>query len=256
MNRQLLLFVMILISSCASQEKLAYLGNFREAGLDDQLFKTDLPEYKIQYRDILYITIRSMTVDGTIKDFLSNMSGSQGIYSQNEAGQYMFGYDVGKTGEIILPVLGTLNVEGKNLEEARTMIQERAGNHFNNATVECKLLSYKFTVIGEVRSPGTYVNYNNYLTIFEAIGRAGGITDFGRRDKILVLRPVPGGTNTFNLNLQNKSILTSKAYFLLPNDVVIVEPGHRKIFNLNLPTFSFILSSITTTLLLINYLSK
>ena len=68
------------------------------------------------------------------------------------------------------------------------------------------------------------------------------------------------GTKTFRINLQDKKILTSEAYFLLPNDVVIVEPLNQKIFNMNLPTISFIittsLSALTTTLLLINYFGK
>ncbi len=257
MKNLLFTIIIILTASCTSQKKLAYLNNLPETG-GEETFPMDIPDYKIQHRDILYITVKSMTPDGTIKDFLSNVSGSIGTYAQSEAGQYMFGYDVGSTGEIILPVLGALKVSGYTLEEARGMIQKVVNTHFNNATVECKLLSFKFTVIGEVRSPGTYINYNNYLTVLEAIGRSGGITDFGRRDKILVIRPVPEGTNTYSLNLQDKSILSNEAYFLLPNDVVIVEPESKKIFNLNLPTFSFILTSVTsavtTTLLLINYL--
>jgi len=183
-----------------------------------------------------------------------------GTYTQSEAGQYLNGYDVDGNGEILVPVLGSINLAGSTLEQARQIIQEVADKHFNNSTVECKLLSFKFTVIGEVRSPGTYVNYNNYLTVLEAIGRAGGINDYGRRDKLLVVRPVEGGSKTYTLNLQDKAILSSEAYFLLPNDVVIVEPESKKIFNLNLPTFSFILTSatslLTTTLLLINYFGK
>jgi len=131
---------------------------------------------------------------------------------------------------------------------------------FKGSTVECKLLSFKFTVIGEVRAPGSYINYNNYLTVLEAIGRAGGVSDYGRRDKVLVVRPTETGTETYTLNLQDKNLLSSKAYFLLPNDVVIVEPLKHKIFNMNLPTISFIIttvsSAITTTLLLINYFKK
>jgi polysaccharide biosynthesis/export protein len=250
--------IVVAFASCTSQEKLAYLNNLPEAG-GNEPFSMDIPEYTIQYRDILYITIKAMSPDGSINDFLTKVSGgATGSYTQSEAGQYLFGYDVGSTGEIILPVIGTIKVAGKTLDEARAIIQEATKIHFNNATAECKLLSYKFTVIGEVRVPGTYVNYNNYLTVLEAIGRAGGISDFGRRDKILVVRPVAGGTETYTLNLQDKAILTSKAYFLLPNDVVIVEPESRKIFNLNLPAFSFILTSVTsavtTTLLLINFL--
>jgi polysaccharide export outer membrane protein len=77
---------------------------------------------------------------------------------------------------------------------------------------------------------------------------------------VLVVRPIDRGTKTFRLDLQDKKILSSEAYFLLPNDVVIVEPLNQKIFNMNLPTFSFILtgltSTITMTLLLINYFGK
>jgi polysaccharide export outer membrane protein len=119
-------------------------------------------------------------------------------------------------------------------------------------------LSYKFTVIGEVRAPGTYINYNNYLTVLEAIGRAGGVGDYGKRTKVLVVRPDEKGTRTYTLNLQDKDLLSSEAYFLHPNDVVIVQPEKHKIFNMNLPTYSFILtgitSTVTTALLLINYL--
>ncbi len=247
----------ILVSSCTSQEKLAYLNNLPETG-GTETFPMEIPDYKIQHRDILYITIKAMTPDGTITDFLSPSDRTSGTYIQSEAGQYLYGYDVNNDGNILLPVLGSINVKELTLDEARSVIQRAADNLFNNSIVECKLLSYKFTVIGEVRTPGTYINYNNYLTVLEAVGRAGGVNDYGRRDKLLVVRPFKGGTKTFTLNLQDKAILSSEAYFLLPNDIVIVEPEAKKIFNLNLPTFSFILTSVTslltTTLLLINYL--
>jgi polysaccharide export outer membrane protein len=126
--------------------------------------------------------------------------------------------------------------------------------------VICKLRTFKFTVIGEVKMPGTFINYNNYLTVLEAIGRAGGIGDFGDRDHILVVRPLDKGTKTYRLSLQTKDLLNSEAYYLLPNDVVIVQPQGQKIFNLNLPTISFIISTVTSTitmtLLLIDYFSR
>jgi len=255
-----ILLITFQLASCTSQQKLAYLNNLPEVG-DVQTFIMDIPDYKIQHRDILYITIKAMTPDGSISDFLSTTRGAgTSTYAQGEAGQYLVGYDVSITGEILLPVIGSLKVEGSTIEQARSIIQNAAEKHFLNSTVECKLLSYKFTVIGEVRSPGTYINYNNYHTVFEAIGWAGGINDYGRRDKLLVVRPVSGGTKTFTLNLQDKAILTNEAYFLLPNDVVIVEPENKKIFNLNLPTLSFIITTatslLTSTLLLINYFNK
>jgi len=219
----------------------------------------EIPDYKIQPRDILYITVKAMMPDGTINDFLISARNPGGVYiTQGESGGYLYGYDVNSDGTIVIPTVGSIKVGGLTLEESRKLIQEATDKVFKNATIECKLLSFKFTVIGEVRAPGTYVNYNNYLTVLEAIGRAGGVGDYGNRSNVLVIRPYDKGTKTFRLNLQDKKILSSEAYFLLPNDVVIVEPLKQKIFSMNLPTISFIITTftsvITTTLLLINYL--
>lgn len=256
-NTTLITLAFFLMASCTSQKKLTYLNNLPEAG-EEANFTMDIPDYKLQPRDVLYITVKAMTPDGTIMDFLTSTRTSQNAsFGQGESGGYIYGYDVNSEGNIILPVVGEIKVSDLTLEETRKLLQIRAEQLFKDATVECKLLSFKFTVIGEVRNPGSYINYNNYLTVLEAIGRAGGIGDFGRRDKVLVVRPTEKGTRTFALNLQDKSLLSSKAYFLLPNDVIIVEPEKQKIFNLNLPTISFIIttvtSALTTTLLLINY---
>jgi polysaccharide biosynthesis/export protein len=252
--------ILILITGCTSQKKLAYLNNLPEINGEEK-FTMEIPDYKIQNRDVIFITLKAMNPDGQIMDFLGGSGASSGVsYMQGESGGYLYGYDVKPDGNIILPIVGTVSVEGKTLEEIRKILQTEFSKHYKNAILECKLLSFKFTVIGEVKSPGTYFNYNSYLTVFEAIGRAGGIGDYGNRDRVLVVRPFDKGTKTFRLNLQDKRILSSEAYFLLPNDVVIIEPLKQKIFNLNLPTISFILTTtlttITTTLLLINYFGK
>ena len=251
---------LVFAASCTTSKKMAYLYNLPETG-GEGFFPIQIPEYKIQHRDILYITARAMTPDGFVDDFLSQTRQyGSGTYMQGEAGQFLFGYDVNSEGRVIIPAVGEIEVMGLTLEEARNVIQQTVNTVYKNSTVECKLLSFKFTVIGEVRSPGAYFNYNNYLTVLEAIGRAGGVNDFGRRDRLLVIRPVQGGTKTYTLNLQDKSILSSEAYFLLPYDVVIVEPESKKVFNLNLPTYTFVLttitSAITTTLLLVNYFKR
>lgn len=254
---KLFILLLIALTGCTSQQKLAYLHNLPETG-GEEFFPMDIPEYKLQPRDVLYITAKAMTTDGSIRDFMSSSQYSQTYsMSQGEGGGYLLGYDVNSEGNIILPVLGEIKVIDLTLDETRKLLQAKTEKIFKDATVECKLLSFKYTVIGEVRSPGSYVNYNNYLTVLEAIGRAGGVGDYGRRDKVLVVRPTEKGTRTYNLNLQDKKIISSEAYFLLPNDVVIIEPVKQKIFNQNLPTISFIISTftgvLTTTLLLINY---
>jgi polysaccharide export outer membrane protein len=243
---------------CTSQKKLAYLQNLPEPD-GQEYFTMEIPDYKIQPRDILYITAKAMGTDGKIEDLL-NLTNTTSVYQMGGegSGSYLLGYDVDLEGYVRVPVLGMIKVDGLSLEEIRKVLQESVDKVFKNSTVECKLLSFKFTVIGEVRTPGTYTNYNNYLTVLEAIGRAGGIDDYGKRDRVLVVRPTEKGSKTYRLNIQDKSILKSEAYFLLPNDVVIVEPQPQKIFNMNLPTISFIImtvtSTITMTLLLMDYI--
>jgi polysaccharide biosynthesis/export protein len=254
-----IILIVILAASCTSQKKLAYLQNLPEP-TGQESFPMEIPDYKLQPRDVLYITAKAITPDGTIQDFLQTGTSSNASLTRADVGGSLYGYDVDSQGNISIPGIGKIKVSGLLLEETRNKIQEQVDKVYLNATVECKLLSFKFTVIGEVRAPGAYINYNNYLTVLEAIGRAGGVGDFGNRDRALVIRPYDKGTKTFRINLQDKNLLTSEAYFLLPNDVVIIEPMPQKVFNLNLPTISFIINTtlltLSTTLLLINYIGK
>ena len=248
-----------MLAGCTSTEKMTFLNNLPETP-EAQYFPMDIPDYKIQYRDILYITVKSLTPEGSIEDMLIGKSGNnQANYIRDESSQFIIGYTVDIDGNISLPEIGKIKVSGFTIQEINSIVQEEVSKTFKNSFADCKLLSYKYTVLGEVRIPGTYVNYNNYLTVLEAIGRAGGIDDFGNRNRVLIVRPVDNGTQTYRINLQDKSLLLSEAYFLQPNDVVIVEPMKHKIFNLNLPTYTFLLTSITsaitTTLLLINFLN-
>jgi polysaccharide biosynthesis/export protein len=253
----LLILSLLLVASCTSQKKLAYLNNLPENN-GEETFTMNIPEYKIQPRDILYVTVKALTPDGSIKDFLTAGVNVGINIAQGESGGAFYGYNVNPDGNIVIAAVGQIKVSGLTLDESRIVIQSYVNKVFKNATVECKLLSFKFTVIGEVKAPGAYTNYNNYLTVLEAIGRAGGVNDYGNRNRVLVVRPLDKGTKTYRINLQDKTLITSEAYFLLPNDLVIVEPLKQKIFNMNLPTVSFVISTFTATvsmtLLLINYL--
>ena len=255
----MLTLAVLLTASCTSTKKLAYLNNLTDTS-GEQNFAVEAPLYKLQKGDILYITIKAMTPEGFIADYLSNTRSNIMASGSGESGQTLIGYDINPEGDIILPVIGSVRVSGFTLEESRRFLQNKADSLFNKSTVECKLLSFKYTVIGEVKAPGTFLNNNNYLTVLEAIGKAGGVGDYGNRDKVLVIRPTDTGHKTYRLNLHDKNILVSDAYYLMPNDIVIVEPQGNKIFNMNLPTISFIFSTVTSTitmtLLLINYFGK
>jgi polysaccharide export outer membrane protein len=254
-----LISIIIIVASCSTQKELSYLNNLYELG-GENYFPMEVPDYQIQPRDILYVSVKAQTPEGTLAEMLTDRATANMNYLTNEGSAYMVGYSVDPDGYVAVPLLGKLPVEGLTVYQIRDLFQEKVDSLFRHAYVEVRLMSFKFTVIGEVRAPGSYVNYNDQLTVLEAIGRAGGISETGTKEKILVIRPEGDQTVTYHIDLQDKSLLSSPAYFITPNDVVIVQPNPKKVFNLNLPTISFIISAataaITTTLLLINYFGK
>jgi polysaccharide biosynthesis/export protein len=241
----------IIASSCVSQKKLRYLGPTPDSGGMEN-FPMEIHEYRLKPHDILYITVKAMGTDGKIEDFLSGGVNSMMTSGMGDA-TTLYGYEINEEGSIILPGVGDVKVNGLTLLEAKRTIQESAIKIFRNATVECKLLSFKYTVIGEVKAPGTFTNNSTYLTLLEAIGKAGGITDVGNRDRVTVVRPYEGGTRTYRVNIQDNKIFSSEAYSLLPNDVIIVEPTRQKILLQNMPTFTSIVGVLTAILLFLNY---
>jgi polysaccharide export outer membrane protein len=251
---ELMVLVILIGSACTSQKKLLYLNNL-DTIPQEQFFPMQFPEYKIQKRDILYI--RFITVNQELSDILNIGSARYTANMfQNETSLYINGYTVNDSGFVSIPLVGLVKVVGLSIDEATISIQNKATAYLNEGTVIVKLISFKFTVIGEVQRPGTYTNFNNQLTVLEAIGTAGDITDFGNRKRVLVMRPSPTGTSTYRINLQDKNLLTSEGYFLLPNDIVIVEPIKSKPFQLNIPTMALLLSSISTLILVLTFISQ
>jgi polysaccharide export outer membrane protein len=238
--------------SCTTQKQLTYLQDIDQAG-QENFFPLDRPGYQIQNQDILYI--KFFTLNTEINDMLNGGSQqySQQMYTQ-ESSTFVNGYNVSDSGNITIPIIGDVKVAGKTVDGARQYIQEKSRDFLKDATVIVKLLSFKFSVLGEVKKPGSYKNYNNQLTVLEAISMAGDITDFGDRSRVLVIRPTKDGSKTYRIDLKKKDVLASEAYFLLPNDLVIVEPINSKVFQLNIPLISLLFTTISTTVLILNFI--
>ncbi len=232
---------------------MVYLQNV-DSSSTSNFFPKQRPDYKIQPQDILFI--RVLTLNQDVSDLINSTPTNTSNLYNNEASMYIFGYNVSDSGDVELPVLGKVNVSGKTLDEAKEALSKRAAVYLKDATIVVKLISFKYSVFGEVLRPGVFYNYNNQLTVLEAISEAGNLTDYANRKKVLVIRPTPKGTKTFRLDLTNDNILSSDGFYLLPNDMVYVEPIKSKTFRLNMPTISLFLTSVSTLILILNYLHK
>jgi polysaccharide export outer membrane protein len=125
-----------------------------------------------------------------------------------------------------------------------------------NTVVIVKLANFRITMLGEFKMPGKYLVYQDKINIFEAIAMAGDMTEFAKRNHVLLIRQTEKGSKTYRVNLNTNSILESDLYHLKPNDLVYVEPVNAKPFAFSEFPYVLIFSTITTTLLLIEYFNK
>lgn len=242
---------LILASSCTRYKNLVLLQE--EEGDTTDLYTAIPPNYLIQQRDLLYIRVSSLNQEIT-KVINSNDEYSR-VQFTNDISLFIYGYDVSDSGFVEIPIIGKVSVANKTMAEAKIAIEYHTAKFLKDATVVVKLISFKYSVIGEVNRPGVYQNYNLQLTVLEAISKAGNISPFGERRKILVIRPSKEGSRTFRLDLTSDKILESEGFFLLPNDVVYVEPVKSYNFRNNLPIYALFFSAITTFILVLNYIN-
>ncbi len=241
------------LQSCTRYKDLVYLQSAESNADSINFFPYSFPDYKIQQRDVLFIRIISMNKEVTEVINTTPMYGAN-VYN-NAASFYIYGYNVNDSGNVEIPVIGKVNVVGKTLEEAKTAIVAQTDKFLKDPTVIVKLISFKYSVMGEVANPGMFTNFNNQLTVLEAISAAGDVTTFGNRRKVMVIRPGVEGTKTYRFDLTSTDLLKSEGFFLLPNDIVYVEPVKSKNFRNNIPTISLTLGAITTLFLVLNYFS-
>jgi polysaccharide export outer membrane protein len=255
---RLLLAALLIIaglSSCTSAKKLTYLRDLDEGEFLKGSPKA-APVYKIKAKDNLYVSINSSDPE---MNKLFNPADAVNQSSSGYEGQVsrtVNGNTVDLQGNINLPLIGNIPVEGKSIRESEAVIGEAAKKYLKEVTVKVKLLSYKITVLGEIKVPGVYYNYNDYITIFDAISIAQGTTDYAKLENVLILRSTPTGTRSFALNLNSKNCLSSEGYYLQPNDIVFLQPGKNKNLQQRLPLIGIGVGAASALLLLLNYLKK
>ncbi|WP_233635791.1 polysaccharide biosynthesis/export family protein [Hymenobacter setariae] len=224
--------IVLLASSCASSRKLTYFSN-----LDSKSdYKTEIKneiEPKIQVDDLLGITVSSLSAEsnmlynsGTVATPASTISTS--IASSPTAARSGEGYLVDKSGEVNLPVLGKIKLAGLTKEQAAEKLTDEVKKTVKNPTVNVRFLNFKITVIGEVNRPATFTVPTEKITVLEALGLAGDMTAYGRRENVLLIREKDGIRSAIRVDFTNKDLLSSPYFYLQQNDVVYVEPVKSK----------------------------
>jgi len=250
-NKKYFVFILItfLLFSCTPRKKQIYF-NFGNISSQEHA-ETIMRSYKLQKGDLLYIKVLTLD-EKTFKLFNSEWNNSA---TRSELSQFLESYSISDAGYIELPIIGKINALNNTIEELQTNIQKQIDNFLMDALVVVKLSNFKITVMGEVVRPGTFKINDNSVNILEAISMAGDLGVYGNRENIKIIRRSEGD-KIGTIDITNINAINSEFFYLKPYDLIYVEPTVAKSLGFKEFPFSILFSSITTVIVLINFLNK
>jgi polysaccharide biosynthesis/export protein len=233
--KAIVILTLIFSSSCVPTKDLTYfndLDELQEPGVNPRTQKLIMPFDKL-YIKVISIDPQTSQIFNASEEM---RSGNNGI----------LGYLVDESGNINFPFAGNINVASLTIAQAAEKIEKALNDYVAKTSVSVKFIDNQITVMGEVRQQGVFPFTQDKLNIYEALGKGGGLTQYGDRKKIILIRNEGGKIMHYRLNLSDSKIANKDYYYILPNDVIIVEPLKALSSSYTNITYTTILSSITT----------
>ena len=239
----LILLAGILLSSCGSQQRITYLHDLSETGEEETYSPAEREPYTIRPGDLLYIQVQTMN-----PEYNTIFQGSQQTRTPryDQQSTYYTSYLVKDDGKINLPLINDVEVENLTIEEVRTKLREEISAYLKEFSLIVRFASYRFTVMGEVRRPGTQVATQDDLNIFEALSMAGEATYNANRENVILIRQQEGKEVIKHIDLTKKEVLNNKDFHVQPGDIIYVKPLKRTVFRESAQDYMFIVSAVST----------
>jgi len=211
--------------SCVSTKDIGYFSNAKEM----EYSALSRGETVVQPNDILSISISSLNPEASA--VFNNINNHGNNISTNGNVPQMSGYLVNSDGYIQLPILGNVQAGGLTKKELKDNITSAINQKklLVDPIVSIRHLNFEVTVIGEVGRPTVISVPNEKISLLTALGQAGDITVYGKKDNVLLIREVNGKKSVKRINLHAADFLNSPYYYLKPNDIVYIEPNKNKL---------------------------
>jgi polysaccharide export outer membrane protein len=217
-----------------------------------------LPEQSVVFgpSDILsiHVTANDPELAAPFNPYASIMSPQATTYANGVAS--ISGYLIDQNGDIEFPVVGKLHIGGLTRKDAINLLQDSLKNYLQNPAVNIRIQNFRVTVLGDVRSPGSFIIPNERITFIEALGLASDLNLTAKRENLLLIRSVNGVKKTYRIDLTKDNLFkSSECYYLQQNDVIYVEPNRAQrnssAINSRLGVVVSMLTLLLTTLTLI-----
>ena len=183
----------------------------------------------IRKGDVLSVQVSSLNTEASAYFNPASMADGNGAFNATNSLGRMSGYLVATDGTIKLPLIGQVMVADLTTARAGELITDKLKTYLKEPTVNVRNLNFRISVLGEVARPSLFTIPNEQISLPEALGLAGDLTIYGRRDNVLIIREVGGQRIFARLDLTRRGAFQSPYYQLRPNDVVYVEPGKVRV---------------------------
>ncbi|GAL67072.1 polysaccharide biosynthesis/export family protein [Jejuia pallidilutea] len=246
-----ILVITLLQFSCGSSEKIVYFQNAKDF---ETIVDTDTFTPKFKVNDIVSIHVSTFDLEA-VKPF--NLTRG----TEASANSVPIDYLVDNDGNIDYPVLGKIKLLGLTVEESKELLKEKLSEYLKDPIINIRILNFRVSILGEVRSPGRYSISGERITLLEAIALAGDLTIKGKRDNVTVIRDFQGTKTYTKVDLTSKELFNSPVYYLTQNDIVYVEPNKSAISSGFIDSRTSIAISIasiliTSTIILVTQLNR
>lgn len=243
--------LVLILSACSSKKDILYMQDIESMAA---MTTDNYNPPTIRANDVLKINVASFDMEAAMPFNLI-----QPARNISEVGRVnnreVQGYIVNSDGTIEFPVLGTLDVAGKTRQELVTFLKKEIGTYLKDPIINIDIINYKVTVLGEVNRPGTYTISNERITLLEALGMAGDLNIYGKRDNILLLREDNGQRIYHKIDITKSDFIESPFYYLKQNDVLYIQPNSAQVgaaaYNRNATVYISIASVLISLAVLI-----
>lgn len=245
-----LAYLSILLLFSCSQRNLVYFSDIN-TDTDFSVPVGQITEPTIQENDLLSITVSSLNPESNLLFNVGVLVPSGDRANTVVANPINENYLVDKQGYINYPVIGKIQLKGLNKQQATEKMTQLVSDYVKDPIINIRFTNFKVTVIGEVQNPNSFVIPTEKVTILEAIGLAGDLTVYGKRENVLLIREKEGLRTAIRLNLNDKNLLASPYFFLQQNDVIYVEPYKTKAIQADSNPRTFAIVSSALSLLIV-----
>ncbi len=223
-------FASLMLCSCVTTQQTVY---FQGDTARYVALKTIKPQsVRVQAEDILGITVSSLSEEANKMFELPISAGLHYTIYPGSVGSgtglQPLGYQVDSLGLIEIPLVGRVKVSNLTTSEVADTLRRRLNLYLKEPTVNVRILNHKFTILGEINRPATYNILDNRTSLPEAIGMAGDLTIYGRRENVMIIRQENNKREQVRVNLLSKDVLNSPYYYLRNGDIIYIEPSRVK----------------------------